>query len=63
MYAVDDGIWNGNLDFADICFLVAAVVGVIAAVLYIPREPPRSTWAPSALSVAVALLALGFLVL
>ena len=63
MTAVDDGIWNGNLDFADICFLVAVVVAVIAAVLAIPRDPPRSAWTAVFGWAAVALIALGFLVL
>lgn len=63
MYAVDDGIWNGNLDAADIFFLVGTILAVIAAVLYIPREPARSAWAPTALSAALACVAFAFLLL
>ena len=33
LLAVDDGIWSGNLNFADVLFLIAAIVFAIAAVI------------------------------
>lgn len=33
MLGVDDGIWQGNLDLADVLFLIAAIVFAIAAVM------------------------------
>jgi hypothetical protein len=31
MFAVDDGLINGNLDFADVLFIVAAILFVLYA--------------------------------
>ncbi len=33
MLAVDDGIWSGNLDAADVLFLIAAIVFAVAAII------------------------------
>ena len=63
MNAIDDGLVNGKLDLADVCFLIAVVLAVIAAILAVPRNPPRSAWYPVVGFIAIAVLALGFLVL
>lgn len=39
MIAVDDGIWSGNFNFADVMFLVAFIVFVIAAVIRLLAKP------------------------
>lgn len=33
MFAVDDGIMNGNFNLADVLFLIAAIIFAIAAIL------------------------------
>lgn len=33
MLGIDDGIWNGNYNAADVLFLIAAIIFAIAAVL------------------------------
>lgn len=38
LLAVDDGIWQGNFDFADILFIVATVLFIAAAVLDFTRH-------------------------
>jgi hypothetical protein len=63
MLLIDDGLVNGKLDFADLCFLIAAILAVIAAILAVPRNPPRSAWYPVVGFIAIAVLAVGFLVL
>jgi hypothetical protein len=62
MFAVDDGLINGNLNFADILFLVAAILAVLAAVLY-TQGANVIRWAPVLLSLAVAGLSFGWFVL
>lgn len=61
MIAVDDGLVSGNLDFADILFLLACIVAVIAAALSLKPQPKVSAAALGWL--AVALIALGWFVL
>jgi hypothetical protein len=66
MFAVDDGIWAGNLDAADVLFLIAAVVFGIAAVL--PHTIRRSEGARLDLGVSLVpaglcLLAIAWLIL
>ena len=39
LLAVDDGIVNGNLDFADVLFFVAFVLFAIAAALAVLKKP------------------------
>lgn len=64
MLGVDDGIVNGNLDVADLFFLVAVILGVIAAVLSFPRTtPPAKSYAATAGWLAVACLGFGWFVL
>ena len=68
MHAVDDGLFNGNLDFADILFLAAAVLFVIAAVMSFPvrhrtgdtavaTEPRAWVWVVGFLGLAAISLA------
>ena len=66
MLAVDDGIVNGNLDFADILFLIATVLFVIGAILSFPPSAPPATarsyvWVVG--FIALALTTLGWFVL
>ncbi len=58
MYAVDDGIVNGSLTFADICFLVALIVFAVAAFM---AYGVKTLWA-TLVAVGLAALSLGFLV-
>jgi uncharacterized membrane protein len=59
MHAVDDGIVSGNLTFADIMFLVAVIVFLVAAFL---ANQAKALWG-LAVSVGLAAVALGWLVL
>jgi hypothetical protein len=63
MIAVDDGLTSGNLNFADVMFLIGAIVAVLAAIFYGLVQPPVSRWAPVMLSLAVGFVAFGFFVL
>jgi hypothetical protein len=59
MFALDDGIWSGNLDLADVLLLIAvvlfAVAGVIAALAR--PDPARGSLVPFGLALtALALL-------
>lgn len=56
MLGIDDGIWSGNLNAADIFFIVATVLLVVAAVLAFPRPAPSRA---SVYSTALAYLGLG----
>ena len=63
-------IASGNTDAADVLFLIASIVAVVAAILYV-LAPTRTdtatvahrTYAFPALCVAVALLAFGWVLL
>lgn len=64
MLAVDDGLAQGNLDVADVFFLIGTIIGFIAAFLW--ARPPvgsRINWGPPLLCVAVACLGFGFFLL
>lgn len=64
MLAVDDGIVNGNLTAADLFFLLAVVLGVIAAALAFPRtDPPARNYSSFVGWLAVASVALGWFIL
>lgn len=68
-------IANGNVDAADVCFLLAFILGLVAAALalfgpvLVRHSPPPDhpvavhSWSPILGWIAVALLALGFLLL
>jgi len=75
LFAVEDGIWSGNIDTADLFFLLSTILAVVAAVLYAMATRPVvahgdhvhrnniSVWAPVAGWLALACLAFGWLVL
>jgi hypothetical protein len=56
-------IASGEVDTADLFFLFAILLGVLAAILYAVLEARITRWAPVALSLAVTCVAVGFLVL
>ena len=60
MYAVSDGIIKGNLDLADVFFLVAAIVFFVAAFIYTQINPKPIAHIMVALALGV--LSLGLLV-
>ena len=59
MNAVDDGIINGSLNLADICFLIAVIVFVIAAVM---AYGVKTLWA-TLVAAGLAAASLGLLLL
>ena len=61
MFAVDDGIASGNLNLADICFLVAVILFLIGAAVAWAIQP-RALWA-TLVAVGLAAVSLGLLVL
>lgn len=64
--AVDDGIAAGNLNAADIFFIIGAILGLIAAVLMHPRPATAQPWPISGLqllSLAVGCAAFGLFLL
>ena len=71
LLAVDDGIANGNLNWADVFFLVGAIFGALAGLAYalgitatVDNNPPRyHAWAPALVAFAVAFVAFGLFLL
>lgn len=67
MFAVDDGIWSGNLNAADVFFLIASILALVAAVLAFPRRgadaAPVSAYSPFIGWLAIACVAFAFLIL
>jgi hypothetical protein len=61
LLATDDGIATGHITLADVFFLLAFVLFVIGAIIAWAIQP-RALWA-TAVSVGLALLALGWFVL
>jgi hypothetical protein len=61
LIAVDDGIFSGNFNLADICFLVAFIVFVIAFVVKVIAKP--LVLDAVLIAAGLACLALGWLVL
>lgn len=62
MIAIDDGIVGGNLTAADVFFLLAAILGLIAALLAALRHP-SSVYAAAAGWLAVAFIAFAWFLL
>jgi hypothetical protein len=56
---VDDGIWAGNLDAADVLFLIAAVVFAIAAILPHVRRVPTVDGSRTHIDFGVSLVPAG----
>lgn len=63
MLGIDDGLWSGNLNAADIFFLLATILAVVAALLAAAATHPVSRFYPVAGWIAVAFLAFGWLIL
>jgi hypothetical protein len=65
MFAVDDGLTSGNFNVADVFFLIGAILGVIAAVLSIPRTTatPAHAWSSVAGWLAAGFIAFGLFLL
>jgi hypothetical protein len=61
LLAADDGIFNGNNNFADVMFLVAFILFLIGAFVAWSVQP-RLLWA-TLIAVGLAALSLGWLVL
>lgn len=59
LLAVDDGIFNGNFNLADIAFLIALILFVIGAIIAFQVKTLYATL----ISAGLACLALGWLVL
>lgn len=62
MFAVDDGIAQGNLDVADIFFLIGIILGFIAAFLA-ASHAPAAKWNPALGWAAVGCIAFGLFLL
>jgi hypothetical protein len=56
-------IAHGHVDGADVFFLIAVILAVVAGLAYASRRADALPWAPVALSFAVACAALAWLLL
>jgi len=56
-------ISSGNTETADVFFLVALILALVAALLYGSRRADAAPWAPVMLCLAVASVSLAWLVL
>ena len=73
LLAVDDGLTNGNYNWADVFFLVGTIAAVLAALAYVTgntttvdNNPPRyhyHAWAPALVAFAVGCIAFAFFLL
>jgi len=72
LLAVDDGLTNGNFNWADVFFLVGTIFAALAALAYVmgvtvtadPARPVRyHAWAPALVAFAVAFTAFGLFLL
>lgn len=66
MLGIDDGIWSGNLNAADVLFLIAAIVFAVAAILPFAHRTADGTRVGVGVSLVPAglcLLAIAWLVL
>lgn len=61
LLAVDDGLFNANFTFADICFLIAVIVFALSLVVRLMTRPVLIDAA--LVSAGLTALALGWLVL
>lgn len=58
--AIDDGLWSGNANFADICYLIALIVFVFAALAQ--YRLPNAVYGGPLVAVGLGAISLGFLV-
>jgi hypothetical protein len=69
MIAIDDGIWSGNLNLADVFLLIAAIIFFIAALLphfrrrVVDGTVVRTDYAVSLVPLGLCLVAIAFMVL
>ena len=73
MTMIADDISHGHGWGADVCLLLAVILAVVAAVIYVLNNRPRADtastvvranpWAPVAWSLSLAFIALGLLIL
>lgn len=74
LFAIDDGLTNGNLNVADIFFLLGTIFGALAGLAYVAGFPVAegatpnqwhrySHWAAALVAFAVACIAFGFFLL
>ena len=67
LLAVDDGLTNGNLNWADIFFLIGAAVAVLGAILLYAvtpaTTPPAARWATPLAYLGVGLIGFGLFLL
>lgn len=67
LLAVDDGIATGNLNAADLMFLIGLIAAGLGALAYAApataAPSPRVRWAPVLVAIAVALIAFGLFLL
>lgn len=59
MIAIDDGIWSGNYNAADVLFLIAAIVFAIAAVMPVVRRDRSVDGTHTRVNVGVSLVPAG----
>ena len=62
MLAVDDGLFSGNFNFADFCFLIATIVFAIALVMR-ALVKPKPNWDSVLIAAGFTAVALGWLVI
>lgn len=71
MLAIDDGIWTGNYNAADVLFLIAVILAALGTLLYAvaarrthtERSVELVRWAPVAGWAAVVALSVAWLIL
>ena len=61
MIAVEDGLFSGHLDFADVLFLIATIVFAAAAAYRVSVKPVA--WDRVGVAFGLAAMALAFLLL
>ena len=63
LLAIDDGLSSGNLNTADIFFVIGAILGLVSAILYAVVQPPAARWAPVLLALTAGFIAFGLFLL
>jgi hypothetical protein len=63
LIAVDDGLSSGNLNWADIFFLLGTILAVLGALAHSPLGEAVTKYAWVLLSLAVAFIAFGLFLL
>jgi len=64
MIGVDDGLSAGHLDWADIFFLVGAILAVLVGIGHVVGvSADKAKWLPALLAIAVGFTAFGLFLL